>query len=311
MSPLITPKLIRNPHLQTVLPNLLTVRAQAQLYLTAYDVDMTQQFVLANRPAKTQGEEPILLVIPGIEGSYQSAVVKLLFSAKELCSQSIYALSHRGIHTPNQYVAPYHAALTDDLETVIPILRKKHPKRAIHAVGFSMGANLLLRYLSDNHGTIDRATAISVPFDIAHSVSCTPAVYQKQIIKRIRQRAAIGNATITDIDWSAINGIRDFDGWVTAPYFGFESADDYYEKTSCGSVLERITCPTTIINAADDPFVGTCCWPDTQTLPENVTFLGTNNGGHMGFMYFDKGFHNWIAEIISAQNQLCVHQHQL
>ena len=296
-------KLLRNPHMQTILPNLLTMNPGPNLELTAFDIDLVQQFVLACRPASETNNKPILLVVPGIEGSHDSAVIKLLLADEELADHTFYVISHRGINTPNRQITPYHAALTDDLETVIPILRNKHPGQPIHAIGYSMGGNLLLNYLSKHHNSIDQATAISTPFDIAHSVENTPLLYQKQILKRFQQRALSGIATVTHLDWANMNTIKDFDRWVTAPYFGFDSADDYYKKASCKQVISDITCPTLIVNAADDPFVSSACWPDRASLPSNIEFIGTAHGGHMGFIYYEKGFHNWVAEIVQHQCQ--------
>jgi hypothetical protein len=305
------PKLLRNPHLQTLLPSLLTVRTQFPLQFRAFDVDSMQQFVLACRPAEQPRQDGVLLIIPGIEGGHHSPVAKLLKAAEPFRHHSIYTLSHRGIGTPNQQVTPYHAALTDDLARSIEFIRQRHPDEPIHAVGFSMGANLLLKYLSEYHGSLDLATAISTPFDISHSVNHTPLLYQKQLIKSLRHRANRGTATISGIDWSSIHSIRDFDQWVTAPYFGFTSADDYYEQSSCIHTLNTISCPTWLLSAADDPFVASSCWPKREQLPDNIKLIGTDNGGHMGFHYFDRGFHNWIAEVIAAQNLWSAHPHLL
>lgn len=295
------PKLIRNPHLQTLLPNILALKTQSKTTLTTYNADPNNQFVLAHRQAKNDSQKPILLIIPGIEGSYESPVVKLLMAAKELSTYDMYALSHRGIGTPNCHFSPYHAGFTDDLAAVIPEIRKKHPGRPIHTIGYSMGANVLLNYLSKNHGTIDKAIAISTPFDLQHCISYTPSLYQKQILKGIRQRTAQclkGTGTLETIDWGNIQTMRDFDNRLTAPCFGFRSADDYYQQTSSIQVLEKITCPTWMISAADDPFVSPQSWPKQRALPRNLRFVGTENGGHMGFIYFNRGFHNWIAEVI-------------
>jgi predicted alpha/beta-fold hydrolase len=305
------PKLLRNPHLQTVLPSLLAVRAQFPLELIHFDIDPIQQFMLACRPAAKARQTGVLLIIPGIEGSHQSPVAKLLLASTVFRNHTIYTLSHRGINTPSKQVIPYHAALTDDLKETIHFLNKRHSKEPIHAVGFSMGANLLLTYLSKHPGTIDQATAISTPFDIGHSVEFTPNLYQKQILKNIRHRANRGITTIGQVDWSNINSIRDFDTWVTAPYFGFSSVEDYYEKSSSIHIINKITCPTWLINAADDPFVAPHCWPKADSLPKHIRLIGTENGGHMGFLYFDKGFRSWITEIIAEQNQWFARQHPL
>lgn len=297
------PKLIRNPHFQTVLPGLVTSRVQCALQCIHFDIDTIQQFVLACRPVTPPRKKGVMIIVPGIEGNHESPVVKLLLVNPLFKHHIIYTVSHRGIGTPNKQVLPYHAGLIDDLKTAIDFVHQRHPNEPLHAIGFSMGANVLLNYLSKNHGAVDQATAISTPFDIRHTVDNTPTLYQRQILKTIRNRMKNNYATVANIDWSNIHTIRDFDRWVTAPYFGFESADDYYDRTSSIHVIDKITCPTWLISAADDPFVAPDCWPDREKLPANIHLIDTENGGHMGFLYFEKGFQSFTADIIAAQNQ--------
>ena len=299
------PKLICNPHIQTALPELITLWKKPKIQHEVFQIDDNQQFVLAHRPTKEAENNTILLLIPGIEGSYQSAIVKLLLCAKPLSSYTIYILTHRGIHTPNNQLSLYHAGLTDDLSTSVDYIKKQHPLQSIHAVGFSMGANILLKYLSSDANRIDLAAAISTPFDLNHCASTTPVFYQKRILKRIRHRirhsrAAASTAWIQKVDWSSIQSIKDFDRLVTAPYFGFSSVEAYYQQQSCAHLLERITCPTSLVSATDDPFIKPVCWPDPRSLPPNMQLIPSPHGGHVGFIDYQAGLQTWIASLITT-----------
>lgn len=55
---------------------------------------------------------------------------------------------------------------TNDIEKGIAHIRQKYPKAKIYALGYSMGSNLLLRYLKTNPDSIKAAVAISTPWRI-------------------------------------------------------------------------------------------------------------------------------------------------
>jgi predicted alpha/beta-fold hydrolase len=79
--------------------------------------------------------------------------------------------------------------------------------------------------------------------------------------------------------------IRDFDDALTAPFFGFNGATDYYERASSSRVLDQIRVPTLIIHAKDDPFIR--IMPSTyQKLAANpcIRFFETEHGGHCAFL---------------------------
>ena len=52
------------------------------------------------------------------------------------------------------------------------------------------------------------------------------------------------------------NNLIQYDTHITAPSFGFEHVDDYYDKCSCYHVLPKVKVPMFILMAKDDPIVG-------------------------------------------------------
>src|SRR5438045_7531395 len=49
--------------------------------------------------------------------------------------------------------------------------------------------------------------------------------------------------------------IREFDDIITAPYSGFNGADDYYYRAAAARVVDKIAVPALVIHAQDDPFI--------------------------------------------------------
>ena len=82
-----------------------------------------------------------------------------------------------------------------------------------------------------------------------------------------------------------ITSIRAFDDAYTAPFHGFRGAADYYHRASAMRVVDRISVPTLIIAAADDPFVPPGPFRERAvTGNPHVTVRLTAHGGHCGFV---------------------------
>ena len=60
--------------------------------------------------------------------------------------------------------------------------------------------------------------------------------------------------------------LRDFDDAYTAPMHGFRNALDYWTRASSKPWLPRITAPTLVLNALNDPFIPASALPK----PENA-----------------------------------------
>jgi uncharacterized protein len=92
--------------------------------------------------------------------------------------------------------------------------------------------------------------------------------------------------------------IREFDDLVTAPAFGFHGAQDYYTRAAAARVLDRITVPTLVINAQDDPFIRLL--PETRdkmNANHHITLLETEYGGHCAFLAEPDGYDGRWAEL--------------
>jgi predicted alpha/beta-fold hydrolase len=95
-----------------------------------------------------------------------------------------------------------------------------------------------------------------------------------------------------------IRSIRDFDNAYTAPFHGFTDAADYYQRASAMRVIDKISVPTLVITAADDPFVppGPFKEPVVARNPK-ITLKITEHGGHCGFVEESRpGYDGYWAE---------------
>ena len=187
----------------------------------------------------------------------------------------------------------YHSGATYDLETVISHAHSGYSE--ICLVGFSLGGNLTLKYLGEDHPTthkIKKAVVISVPLDLAGSSDQIGKrenlLYAQRFLKTLKAKIFQKSQMFpNEIDTNGLNRIRnlrEFDDVYTGPLHGFEGADDYYARCSSINFLSRISASVLILNALNDPFLSRSCYP--VELGDNLSQIYMDfpeSGGHVGF----------------------------
>jgi len=250
---------------------------------------------LALPPQGGPADSPLVLLLHGLEGSSERAYIRVAMEALYRLGLQPVALNFRSCSGEiNRLPRFYHSGETEDPAWVIRTLRARFPKRAVGALGFSLGGNVLLRLLHASPGLVDAAAVVSVPFDLAAGTRALSSgtmgrLYTRYFLnplkgKVIRKQDQLG--TRIDIDRVlAAETLRDFDDHATAPLHGFAGADDYYARCSSGTILSEIRTPTLILHAEDDPFIPSTSLP-RKAFQENP-FLDVrlvSKGGHLGFV---------------------------
>lgn len=290
---------LRNRHLQTLVANK-PIRLPdgpdvEDLRYALPDGDLVR-LVRSITPNAAQHSSPHAIVLHGLAGGYESAYARELFA--RLAAEGIigHLLHFRGCGgVTNRLPRGYHAGDTADLAHYIGELRQRFPHAPCTAVGYSLGANVLLKYLgeSGSQSQLDAAVAVSVPFDLDDACSSISSgfsvIYQKVLLSRLKQsmwhRFRESDHVPFDLrEMRQTRSLKAFDDLVTAPIHGFDSADHYYRVSSCRQYLRSIRAPTLIIHAADDPFQSPAGIPAATELSPSVTLELSRHGGHVGFL---------------------------
>jgi predicted alpha/beta-fold hydrolase len=230
--------------------------------------------------------------------------------ARAMNRQGIDALAwnYRGCSgEPNRQLRMYHNGAIDDLHTVV--VHAAAAYRAVYLVGFSMGGNLTLLYLGKMAAQLPEgvkgSVTFSVPCDLADSAAALErrrttlymAKFLTSLHGKIRAKQDRFPEALDDRGYNEIKTFRDFDARYTAPLHGFDSAEDYWRKCSCGPWLEQIRQPSLIVNAVDDPFLAAGCYPIQECASNTHTTLEiTRHGGHVGFVSLNAGGCYWSEE---------------
>jgi predicted alpha/beta-fold hydrolase len=241
---------------------------------------------------------PGVLVLHGLEGSARAPYVRGLLAAVEARGWNGAAVSFRSCgSTPVAGMRLYHSGDTRDLPMLVERLRARWPGSPLGAVGFSMGGNILLKWLGEEGegAPLGAAVAVSVPFDLGACARALdgpgffPALYRERFLRSLRRKAlAVAARFPGTLDAAAIRACRTFarfDDLVTAPLFGFTGAADYWARCSSAGFLHRIRRPTRLVSAEDDPIVPGHTLP-REAIAANPILDGRllARGGHVGFV---------------------------
>lgn len=292
-----------HPHIQTLLAH--AVRGY-------HDVDFRRERIetpdgdfialdfadVAERTWLQLGEEtPIVLVLHGLEGSARRSYMCELY--RQLAR---YGIRSAGMNfrscsgEQNRLPRMYHAGETADLAYILNLLQTRYPNAPLSIVGFSLGGNVLLKFLGEQGeaamGRVKTAVAISPPFDMASSARVLDfgggRFYRHYLMHRMKQKLVERRVLMMgSIDYERALGAKtfhEFDDACTALLNGFKNAYDYYQQTSCSRFLPNIQVPTLIIRAEDDPFFAADIPYETIATNDNLYSGIVRHGGHVAFV---------------------------
>ncbi len=238
---------------------------------------------------------PIVVILHGLEGSVQSPYAAGMMRAIHAHGWRAALMHFRGCSgEPNRLARSYHSGETGDIDTVISELRQREPSTPLGIVGYSLGGNVLLKWLGEQGKNVPVAVAaaVSVPFDLKRAAlrlnQGFSRLYQWSLIRRMR-RSIVNkfrhmSAPVAFGDLSLLTTFHQFDDAVTAPLHGFAGVDDYYARCSSRPFLRYIHVPTLILHAQDDPFMVPECIPTAKELSRRIHLEVTPGGGHVGFV---------------------------
>ena len=286
-----------NRHLNTVFPSLFR---KVPVEYERQRIDTPEDDFLDLDLCKV-GSRVGVILMHGLEGSSESIYIKDMVVAVNREGWDAIAVNLRGCSgEPNQKPRAYHSGVSNDLHTVLEYVAEHYDYDTLFIVGFSLGGNVTLKYVGENHDRLHplvrSAVGISVPVVLAdtthHLTKMFNQVYLQNFLYSLREKTRVKMEMFPDapFDWEQLLKARNFDEFdnlYTAPAHGFKDAEDYYEKCSSRQFLPaiRIRIPTLLINALDDPFLPESCHPfEEAEASKHFYYEAPPKGGHVGFV---------------------------
>ncbi|ELA09206.1 hypothetical protein MOMA_02335 [Moraxella macacae 0408225] len=303
---------LKNPHLQTILPKF--IPQPIPDYKRELHFDSTKQvkvaydFIHPNLNTKPNSpNRPLAVMFHGLEGSSNSHYAKTFANTAQKLGWHAVVVHYRGCGgLKNSSELDYNAGDTTEIHHVFSVLHKQYPH--IVAIGVSLGGNMLAKYMGEygDDALCMGAVIVSAPVDLTTSALAMHRfvarhVYTPYLLKPLLLKA---EEKISEPDTlnalKTIKTLDKFDDLYTAPRNGYGTSENYYKNASALPVLHKISKPTLIISAKDDPFLGKTATP--SNISPLVRLLYSKHGGHIGFLDFDKQqrrFDNtWLAKTV-------------
>jgi uncharacterized protein len=317
--PFVPPPKLKNAHAQTlagtVIPRrfkLVAGNTEPRYFDTAPGVRVLAHCSWQKDPR----ERPTLILLHGMEGSTESRY--MLGTAEKALGAGFNAVR---VNTRNcggtEHLTStlYHAGLTEDLRQIIDELAERDGLGELFIAGFSLGGNVVIKLAGEYGGGVPHqlkgVIAVSPSIDLNASADAielrSNMIYNMRFVwslrTRMRRKARLFPERYDESRLRGVWSIRKFDDVYTAPHSGFGNVANYYARASSLQFISRITVPTLLVHAQDDPFIPFESFrhPDIEANT-NVVLLAPEQGGHVGFISADReGEDRFWAEAIAVE----------
>jgi predicted alpha/beta-fold hydrolase len=250
------------------------------------------------------GAKRVVILTHGLEGSSTQTYIRGMAATLAKAGWDSLAWNYRGCSgEPNRLPRAYHSGETKDLHAVVE--RAVADYSSIALVGFSLGGNVILKYLGEAspHRTVQGAVAICAPIDLG---ACARKLDQRRsnriylrrflvsLVEKIEAKALLFPDKVDASGARDLRSFQQFDDRFTGPLHGFRDANDYWTQSSARQFLTKITVPTLLIQPRNDPFLAPEAypWPEAEANPQ-LFLESPESGGHVGFLDLKNGLQPW------------------
>ena len=291
--------LLRNAHVMTVVSRywprrglLAGISTEARLFTVAPDSK-----VLGWCHWQTdRRRHPTLILLHGLEGCGQAHYMRGLARKAWHAGCNVVRLNQRSCGG-TEHLTPtlYNGGLTGDVGAVLKELSSQDGLEEFWVAGYSMGGNLALLLAGQLTPALRLLKGVMAVCPDIDPEACVTALEQRSnriyhdyfvnsMKRRIRRKAKLFPGKFDVARLAAIRTLRALDDAFTAPDGGYQSAEDYYDRTGARHVLAEIEVPALIVTAKDDPFIPYRIFENPALQHNsNITLMAVESGGHCGF----------------------------
>lgn len=271
--------------------------------------DTTLTYDLYQSLTNENEDDVTIAICPGICNSSESVYIRTFVHFVQCYGYRCAVLNHVGVLASVKVTAPriFSYGHTEDYHVMLQSLIEKHPNTRIVCIGFSLGGNLVTKYLGErgsnklpniiggisicqgynalegtkfllNWQNFRRVYLYIMSESVKSIILKHKHVLLSEEVKQkynLNERDIISAATLPELDEA-----------YTRKVHNFRSVSEMYKWSSSIFYLDNITTPMVFINALDDPIV-----PDKLLEPmkrhaikhPNTIYIELAHGGHLGF----------------------------
>eukprot|EP01105_Mastigella_eilhardi_P017280 TRINITY_DN3977_c0_g1_i1.p1 TRINITY_DN3977_c0_g1~~TRINITY_DN3977_c0_g1_i1.p1 ORF type:complete len:431 (+),score=109.33 TRINITY_DN3977_c0_g1_i1:91-1293(+) len=268
----------------------------------ALDWFMEAQAVAGAAALATPPTQAVMIILHGTNGGSDERYVRHMVMSARRCGFLPAVFIMRGENgTLLTNTTTYSAGGTQDLREVIQHAQRQFPSLPFVAVGFSIGGNILARYIGEDgeRCPLRGAVAVSNPLDLWKSCErITKSVLHKLydghlatgLVRYARQHleALAACPAINLTRALATRSAFEYLSSVSCKLWGYDNAHDYCDAHSSLGHLRSVRIPLLCLNARDDPIVCPSALVDAAELVRTdcpyVVMAITECGGHVAWL---------------------------
>lgn len=291
------PVLFKNYHISTIYASVIRKVppvAQSRERLELEDGDFLD---LDWSYSSSGNTENLVILLHGLEGNAQRPYMLGMARYFNQNGWDVAAINFRGCSGEiNRLYRSYNAGASEDLVQVVSHILSKNRYNNLALNGFSLGGNLMLKYLGEGNklpSQLKAAVAISTPCDLHLSLKkleeSRNRIYSRRFVKKLKTQLYHREIHFPDDlkkeQIAACTSLYAIDELYTSRAHGYKNALEYYGQCSSLQFIEKISLPTLLINAKNDGFLSENSSPIAvaQSNP-NFHLEIPEYGGHVGFI---------------------------
>ena len=292
-------------HLQTIIPGLF--RKINGVQYQRERIDTPDGDFLDLDWIKSGNNNRLIVITHGLEASSESSYIQGMAKYFHKNNWDVLAWNCRSCSGEmNRKFRMYHHGDTEDICTVIEHAIETGSYETVVLSGFSMGANISMKYLGVFGDKVPKqvkaAAVFSAPCDIRAGADVLDRwdnlIYKYRFMyslyNKVKQKAKDYPDKLDIGKFKKVRHWRDFDEYFSAPISGFSSAAEFHNQASAKNFLHGIQVPTLLVTAKNDPILTVDCHPiDIAQNNPFFYFELTNGGGHCGFQTAGKSEFSW------------------
>ena len=292
---------LTNGHLQTIVGNFLP-RPAFRLHSVAETIEVDPadgSRVLCHcnwQPEPERASRLTAVLVHGLEGSSDSRYIRGIAARAFAAGMNVIRMNMRNCGGSDALTPTlYHSGRSGDVGAVVHSFTARFGLERVALVGYSMGGNLVLK-LAGEWGARPPLVAVATVCPAIDLAAGSDALHEplnrayewhflRNLMRRIRRKAELFPAIYQIDGFGPVRSIREFDQKFVARYCDFRDADDYYYRAASARVIDRVSVPTLILTAQDDPFIRLS--PETRArvlANPHIHFVETRHGGHCAFL---------------------------
>lgn len=255
-----------------------------------------------------EGGDFTLAVCPGIGNNSESVYIRRIVFNAQKNGYRIAVLNHIGTLATVPVTSPriFNYGNTSDYAAMVKDVVRRYRNTRIVVVGFSMGGNLVTKYIGEPRvkpSNVIAGISVCQGYDAYRAVCYLlewkgfRRMYIYAMTENIKAIIRRWTPVLFHDDVKRVHGINErqvfnagtlfeLDDLYTRKVSGFNNIQDFYRSMSCCHHLKNIKIPMVFLNSLDDPVVPPPLLEiirDAALKNDSLIYIEQKFGGHLGF----------------------------